>query len=115
MFEVKVFDNTDYESRLACNHDLMVLVAGEFIKEASGLLETLKAYMANQDWQNVALVVHRLKGAGLEVSGHRFCRLIDEVEVLVERHKIDALPKHLTVLLDEFETLVLALNQEILR
>jgi HPt (histidine-containing phosphotransfer) domain-containing protein len=115
MFEAKVFDHADYESRLACNHELMVLVAGEFIKEASGLLDTLKAYMCNKDWQNVALVAHRLKGAGLEVSANRFCRLIDEVEERAAQHKNDVFPKQFNVLLVEFEALVLALNQHILR
>jgi len=114
MFETKVFDNTDYESRLACNHELMVLVAGEFIKEAAGLLDTLQAHMAHQDWQNFALVIHRLKGAGLEVSGYRFCQLIREVEVLVAQDQIDMLVKRLIVLRGEFDMLALALNQEIL-
>lgn len=114
MFEVKVFDNTDYESRLACNHELMVLVAGEFIKEAAGLLDALQAHMEGQDLHNFDLVVHRLKGAALEVSAYRFCRLIGEVEVLAAQRNSEALPKSLMALREEFRSLVCVLNQELL-
>ncbi|WP_421848395.1 hypothetical protein [Marinomonas sp.] len=54
MFEPKVFDNTDYESRLAYNHELMALVAGEFIKEATALLDVLQAHMEGEDLENLA-------------------------------------------------------------
>ena len=114
MFEPKVFDNTDYESRLAYNHELMTLVAGEFIKEATALLEMLQAHMADEDWADFALVAHRLKGAALEVSGYRFCQLITEMEGLALQGEGDKLPILHTALRSEFEALALALKQEIL-
>lgn len=115
MFEPKVFDNTDYESRLAYNHELMTLVAVEFVKEATTLLGVLQAHMADEDWDNFALVAHRLKGAALEVSGYRFCRLIAEMEKLSIKRESGLLPTRCMALNEEFEALVLALNQEVLR
>ena len=115
MFEPKVFDNTDYESRLAYNHELMTLVASEFIKEATVLLEMLQAHMMDEDWDDFALVAHRLKGAALEVSGYRFCQLITEMEGSAIQGKGDQLPIRYTALREAFEALALALKQEILR
>jgi HPt (histidine-containing phosphotransfer) domain-containing protein len=115
MFESKVFDNTDYESRLAYNHELMALVAVEFIKEATALLGMLQAHMADEDWDGFALVAHRLKGAALEVSGYRLCRLIAEMEKLSMKRESGLLPTSYVTLNDEFKALVLALNQEVLR
>lgn len=114
MLELKVFDNTDYESRLAYNHELMVLVAEEFIKEATGLLEVLQAHMSDEDWKSFALVAHRLKGAALEVSGFCFCRLITEMEGLAIQRNSGQLPNRYQALREEFDALVIALNQEIL-
>lgn len=115
MFEPKVFDDTDYESRLAYNHELMALVAGEFIKEATTLLKTLQAHVNGGDWHDFALVAHRLRGAALEVSGYRFCQLISEMEALVIKHESDLLAAYHVALTEEFDALVLALNQEIFR
>lgn len=115
MFEPKVFDDTDYGSRLAYNHELMALVAGEFIKEATVLLDTLQAYMVDEDWHDFALVAHRLKGASLEVSGYRFCQLITDMKDLAIQGKGDLLPIRYTALSEEFDVLVFALKQEILR
>lgn len=114
MFEPKVFDNTDYESRLAYNHELMALVAVEFIKEATALLGMLQTHMAEEDWDDFALVAHRLKGAALEVSGYRLCRLIAEMEKLLIKHESDLLPTRYMALHEEFNVLVLALNQDVL-
>lgn len=114
MFEQEVFNGADYETRLARNHDLMVLVAGEFIMEATELYECLQVHLASHDWVNLAIVAHRLKGASLEVSGYRFCQLITEVEALVKVHDFDRLTARLTSLTVEFDKLVIALNQEVL-
>jgi len=114
MFEQDVFNSVDYENRLARNHDLMVLVAGEFIIEATELYECLQVHLASHDWVNLAIVAHRLKGASLEVSGYRFCQLITEVEVLAKEHNVDKLSARLTTLTVEFDKLVIALNQDIL-
>jgi len=114
MFELKVFDNSDYENRLAYNHELMTMVAEEFIKEASVLLEALETHITNVDLANFALVAHRLKGAALEVSGYRFCRLINQIEEQAIKGESDQLSSCYAALTEEFEALVLALKQEIL-
>lgn len=114
MIELKVFDNSDYESRLAYNQELMAMVAEEFIKEAGVLLEALEAHITNVDMANFALVAHRLKGAGLEVSGYRFCRLINQMEEQAINGESDQLSSSYVALREEFEALVLALKQEIL-
>ncbi|WP_421848397.1 hypothetical protein [Marinomonas sp.] len=59
-------------------------------------------------------MAHRLKGAALEVSGYRFCRLITRMEELAIQGSSDQLPNRYQALREEFAALVLALNQEIL-
>ena len=71
--------------------------------------------MKNDDWGNFAIVAHRLKGAVLEVSGDRFCRLITEMEKLAIRRESSLLLMRYMALNEAFEALVLALKQEILR
>jgi hypothetical protein len=114
MLEQEVFNNDDYEVRLAHNHELMALVAGEFIKEATELYGCLQTHLASYDWLNFTLVTHRLKGASLEVSGYRFCQLITEVESLVKEENGKGISSHLTSLKVEFDKLVAALEQEVL-
>ncbi|MCW8355681.1 Hpt domain-containing protein [Marinomonas pontica] len=114
MLEPKIFDNADYESRLACNHELMALVASEFIKEAEGLLVELSRHIQYQDWVNFALVAHRLKGAALEVSGYRFCQLISKMERHALQSDHQSLGEDHHHLKSEFIVLVKALKLDIL-
>lgn len=114
MLEQEVFNNADYKIRLARNHELMVLVAGEFIMEATDLYECLQTHLASHDWLDLASVAHRLKGASLEVSGYRFCQLITEVETLAKEQNGEEISSRLVFLKIEFDKLVVALEQEIL-
>lgn len=115
MIEPKVFDNTDYSSRLACNQELMALVAAEFIKEAKSLLDILHTHIVNQEWDEFSLVLHRLKGAALEVSGNRFCKLIMEMEMQSKQGNFDTISSRYSILKEEFDALVYALNQYVLQ
>lgn len=115
MFEIEVFDNADYSSRLACNQELMALVAAEFIKEAESLLDILHTHLVNQEWDEFSLVSHRLKGAALEVSGNRFCRLIVEMEIQSKQGNVDTISSSYSTLKEEFDALVYALNQYVLQ
>lgn len=114
MLEQEVFNNADYEIRLARNHELMILVAGEFIQEATELYDCLQTHLASHDWFNFALVAHRLKGASLEVSGYRFCQLITEVESLAKEHNGEGISSRLAALKIEFDKLVSALKHDVL-
>lgn len=84
MLEAKVFDYEDYKNRLASNYELMTLVANEFISEATSLFELLQEAFVSQDWKSFDDLAHRLRGAALEVSGHKFCQLIREIEASLE-------------------------------
>ena len=114
MIEPQVFDSTDYSNRLASNEELMALVAAEFIKEAQGLLGILHAHIVNQEWGEFSLVAHRLRGAALEVSGNRFCKLIADMEMLYKQGSVEAISSRYGMLKEEFDALVYALKQHVL-
>ncbi|MBJ7537959.1 Hpt domain-containing protein [Marinomonas transparens] len=114
MLESKIFDYSDYENRLAFNQELMILVASEFIKEATGLLKQLHGFAEDQDWTNLAIVAHRLKGASSEVSSYGVNHGATEIEQLAKQHQVEGLSECLIHLSHEFELLKAALIAEIL-
>lgn len=115
MLDAVVFDNSDFESRLARNEELMALVAAEFLKEATGLLSLLEIHLIEQDWANLSIVTNRLKGAALEVSGYQFCAQLNLVEGLIVDENSVSLESAVQNLHDEFDRLSLALKHDILK
>lgn len=115
MLEAVVFDSSDFESRLARNEELMTLVAAEFLKEASGLLNLLEIYVMEQDWENLAITTNRLKGAALEVSGYLFCEQLSAMEALILDQSSSSLESVLQKLHDEFDRLSLVLKHDVLK
>ncbi len=113
--DLVTFDSSDFESRLARNEELMILVAVEFLKEATGLLGLLDIYVMERDWDNLALVANRLRGAGLEVSGYQFCDKLADLQRIIDNEATPQLDKALIVLNTEFDRLSLALKHEILK
>ncbi|MFT2097931.1 Hpt domain-containing protein [Marinomonas sp. 2405UD66-6] len=111
MLETKVFDYEDYKNRLASNRELMALVANEFILEATSLFERFQEAFVSQDWKSLDDLAHRLRGAGLEVSGHRFCLLIREIEISFEEGRSISSEVN-DDLKNEFDNLISALQQE---
>lgn len=110
MLEVKVFDYADYKNRLASNHELMTLVAYEFISEATSLFDCFQKHFERQNWEKLDDLAHRLKGASLEVSGHKLCDLIAHIEMsLKEEQRVSSELYH--DLRQELDALFFALKE----
>ncbi|ADZ92874.1 Hpt domain-containing protein [Marinomonas mediterranea] len=104
----KQFDYHDFKWRLGENTELMKVVVSEFLNEAYSFLEAIEDEVTAKNWNQVAPLAHKVKGASSEVSSLYLPSLAKKLELAARDELVDEvllykadLKKHFDALAEE--------------
>ena len=105
------FDIDDYRDRLGGSEELMGLVAGEFRREIQDFMSQLHDLVSAGNWELVAPLAHRIKGASAEVSCTTMPTLAKSLELAARDEDADQVKKLHQDLVNALNGLLAEMNQ----